>query len=83
MAVKKIDDDEWFEETDEKVFTFKQKVHNWLKEAQEATENYLQRLRSKSSTGSKSSRRISSSNSSRSRALKGKVPFITSDKHED
>ena len=28
----KCNDDEWFEEVDERVFTFKYKVHNWLKD---------------------------------------------------
>ena len=31
---EKLADEEWFEEVDERVFTFKHKVYNWLKEAE-------------------------------------------------
>ena len=30
---EKLADEEWFEEVDECVFTFKHRVYNWLKEA--------------------------------------------------
>ena len=50
----------WFTDIDEKVFSFKHKVHNWLREGYE-----MQRIEKKScsrSTSSKSSSRSSSSN---------------------
>ena len=31
---QKLADEEWFEEVDKHVFTFKHKVDNWLKEAE-------------------------------------------------
>ena len=56
----------WFTDIDEKVFSFKHKVHNWLREGDE-----IQRIEKKSrsscsrSTSSKSSSRSSSSKSSK------------------
>ena len=56
----------WFTDIDEKVFSFKHKIHNWLREGDE-----MQRIEKKSrsscsrSTSSKSSSRSSSSKSSR------------------
>ena len=68
----------WFTDTDEKVFSSKYKVHNWLREGDE-----IQRIKKKSrsscsrSTSSKSSSRSSSSKSSKlptkQRAIEEKV----------
>ena len=68
----------WFTDIDEKVFSFKHKIHNWLREGDE-----MQRIEKKSrsscsrSTSSKSSSRSSSSKSSRlsnkERAIEEKV----------
>ena len=56
----KLADEEWFEEVDEHVFTFKHKVYNWLKEAE--TEQSVKKAHSKKgskSTSSGSSRKTS------------------------
>ena len=68
----------WFTDIDEKVFSFKHKIHNWLREGDE-----MQRIEKKSrsscsrSTSSKSSSRSSSSKSSKlstkERAIEEKV----------
>ena len=68
----------WFTDIDEKVFSFKHKIHNWLREGDE-----MQRIEKKSrsscsrSASSKSSSRSSSSKSSRlsnkERAIEEKV----------
>ena len=68
----------WFTDIDEKVFSFKHKVHNWLKEGDD-----IQRTEKKSrsscsrSTSSKSSSRSTSSKSSKlstkERAIEEKV----------
>ena len=71
----------WFTDIDEKVFSFKHKVHNWLREGDE-----IQRIEKKSrsscsrSTSSKSSSRSSSSKSSKlstkERVIEEKVRLI-------
>ena len=61
---EKLAEDEWFEEVDERVFAFKHKVHNWLKEAE--TERSAKKVYSKKgskSTNSGTSRKTKSSNS--------------------
>ena len=61
---EKLADGEWFEEVDERVFAFKHKVHNWLKEAE--TERSAKKTYSKKgskSTNSGTSRKTKSSNS--------------------
>ena len=61
---EKLADEEWFEEVDERVFTFKHKVYNWLKE--EETELSAKKAYSKKgskSTSSGTSRKMKSSNS--------------------
>ena len=82
QEIIELDDDYteelWFTDIDEKVFSFKHKVHNWLREGDE-----IQRIEKKSrsscsrSTSSKSSSRSSSSKSSKlstkGRAIEGKV----------
>ena len=68
---EKFADEEWFEEVDEHVFTFKHKVYNWLKEAE--TERSAKKVYSKKgskSTSSGSSRKTKSSNSGSSRCSK-------------
>ena len=68
---EKLADEEWFEEVDERVFTFKHKVYNWLKEAE--TEQSAKKVYSKKgskSTSSGSSRKTKSSNSGSSRCSK-------------
>ena len=62
---EKLADEEWFEEVDERVFTFKHKVYNWLKEAE--TERSAKKVYSKKgskSTSSDSSRKSSNSSGS-------------------
>ena len=56
----------WFTDTDEKVFSFKHKVHNWLREGDEI-QRIDKKLRSlcSRSTSSESSSRSSSSKSSK------------------
>ena len=68
---EKLADEGWFEEVDERVFTFKHKVYNWLKEAE--TERSAKKVYSKKgskSTSSGSSRKTKSSNSGSSRCSK-------------
>ena len=73
----KYNDDGWFEEVDERVFTFKHKVHNWLKDAeaqQEHSSKKSLKIRWKS-TSSESSRKtkFSHSKSSKEKATKEKA----------
>ena len=84
QEMTELDDDYteklWFTDIDEKVFSFKHKVHNWLREGDE-----IQRIEKQSrsscsrSTSSKSSSRSSSSKSSKlstkERAIEEKVPL--------
>ena len=61
---EKLADEEWLEEVDEYVFTFKHRVYYWLKEAE--TERSAKKIYSKKgskSTSSGSSRKTKSSNS--------------------
>ena len=37
--VEKVDDEDWFEEVDERVFAIKHKVHHWLKQVELEHEN--------------------------------------------
>ena len=74
-------DEEWFEEVDERAFTFKHKVYNCLKEAE--TERSAKKAYSKKrSTSSGSSRKTKSSNSSSSskcskeRAMEEKAKLV-------
>ena len=67
---EKFADEEWFEEVDEHVFTFKHKVYNWLKEAE--TERSAKKVYSKkgSKSTSSDSSRTSSNSSGSSRCSK-------------
>ena len=49
---EKVADEEWFEEVDEHVCTFKHKVYNWLKEAE--TEQSAKKVHSKKGSNSTS-----------------------------
>ena len=60
MLIYHYTDELWFEDIDQKVFSFKHKVHNWLREVKKLD---------KSGRSSKSSSK-SSSNSSSSRSSK-------------
>ena len=73
--VKKVDDEDWFEEVDERVFAFKHKVNHWLKQVELEHKNGS-RSSSKSSKSKKSSAsrssgetKLSSSRSSKDRAM--------------
>ena len=76
-------DEEWFEEVDERVFTYKHKVYNWLKEAEteQSAKKAYSRKGSKS-TSSGSSRKTKSSNSSgksrcsKERAMEEKAKLV-------
>ena len=77
--VEKVDDEDWFEEVDERVFAFKHKVHHWLKQVELEHENGS-RSSSKSSKSKKSSAsrssgktKSSSSRSSKDRAMEEKA----------
>ena len=58
---------EWLDMADEQIFTFKRKVHRWLKCAEDKQQRYAMSEKSRSSKGlsSKSSHRSSISNTSR------------------
>ena len=77
--VEKVDEEDWFEEVDERVFAFKHKVHHWLKQVELEHENGS-RSSSKSSKSKKSSAsrssgktKSSSSRSSKDRAMEEKA----------
>ena len=59
--VKDEEDEVWFDKPDENMYTFKHKVHNWLKQGEKS----LERESKQSSFGKKSHSSISSSKSSR------------------
>ena len=67
---EKLADEEWFEKVDERVFTFKHKVYNWLKEGE--TERSAKKVYSKKGSRSTSSgsRKKSSNSSGSSRCSK-------------
>ena len=71
---EEYDDNIQFDDLDQKIFFFKHKVHNWLKEGEKIrNSNQVSRCSSKSSSkySSKSSAKSSSSSKSRS-SLKAK-----------
>ena len=76
---EKLADEEWFEEVDEHVFTFKHKVYNWLKEAEterSAKKAYSKKGSKSTSCGSRKTKSSNSSGSSRcskERAMEEKV----------
>ena len=77
---EKLADEEWFEEVDECVFTFKHKVYNRLKEAEterspkkDYSKNGSESISSGSSRKAKSSNSISITRCSKKRAMKEKV----------
>ena len=77
--MEKGDDEDWFEEVDEKVFTFKHKVHYWLKQVELEHQNSSRSLskssKSKKSSPSRSSEKTksSSSRSSKDTAMEEKA----------
>ena len=71
--VDNYSDEIWFDDLDQRVFTFKHKVHNWLKESEHKAEKKSCRSsssKSKSLKGSKTSR--SSRSSTREKAIEEK-----------
>ena len=75
------DDEKWFDDIDADILVFKQKIHNWIKEAEQERDAEMKEKASvklkkshKSSSRSSTSSRSSSTKSSRSdRALKEKL----------
>ena len=75
------DDEKWFDDIDDDILVFKQKIHNWIKEAEQERDAEMKDKASvklkkslKSSSRSSTSSRSSSTKSSRSdRALKEKL----------
>ena len=65
--------DDWFDELDNKVFTFKKKIHNWLRSAETERMSSKGSSRSSESRRSKSSRCSGMSQSSGARELEEKV----------
>ena len=67
MRRDQVGSDEWLDIVDEQIFTFKRKVHRWLKCAEEEQQRYAMSEKSQSSKGSssKSSHHSSISNASR------------------
>ena len=66
---EKYDDEISFDDMDQKIFSFKQKVHNWVKDGEKLrTSDQVSRCSSKSSSkhSSKSSAKSSTSSKSRS-----------------
>ena len=73
-------DEEWFDDLDHNVWSFKQRVHSWIKDAEAERQTQLsskQSISTKASSQSRSSRRSSSKASSRSsrekRALEERI----------
>ena len=62
-------DSQWFEEQDERIFSFKHKIIKWLKEAELNKEE----MRSRKSVGSRSSKSSRSSNGSSRSSIKDKA----------
>ena len=74
MLDNNYSDEIWFDDLDQRVFTFKHKVHNWLKESEHKAEKKSCRSsssKSKSLKGSKTSR--SSRSSTREKAIEEKL----------
>ena len=69
---EKLADEEWFEEVDERVFTVKHKVYNWLKEAETelSSKKLYSRKGSKSMNSGSSGKTKLSNSSGRSRCSK-------------
>ena len=64
-------DEDWFDDIDEKMMSFKNKIHNWIRDAEHERKEQLP-SKSRSVTSKHSSRRKSSSNSFPSRSSKDK-----------
>ena len=64
-------DEDWFDDIDEKMMTFKSKIHDWIRDAEHERKEQLP-SRSRSVTSKHSSSRKSSSSSSSRRSSKDK-----------
>ena len=64
-------DEDWFDDIDEKMMSFKNKIYNWIKDIQHGRKEQLS-SKSRSVTSNHSSSRKSSSSSSSSRSSKDK-----------
>ena len=71
----RAESNEWLDMVDEQIFTFKRKIHRWLKCAEEEQQRYAMSEKSRSSKGSssKSSRHGSKSNASRKSSRSSKA----------
>ena len=71
----KLADEEWFEEVDERVFTFKHKVYNWpiKAETEQSAKKAYSKKGSKSTSSGSSRKTKSSNNSGSSRCSKERV----------
>ena len=65
-------DENWFDDIDEKMMSFKYKIHNWIRDAEHERKERLS-PKSRSVTSKHSSSRKSSSISSSSRSPKDKI----------
>ena len=80
--VEKVDDEDWFEEVDERVFAFKHKVHHWFKQVElehkNGSRSSSKSSKSKKSSASRSSGKTksSSSRSSKDRAMEEKAKLV-------
>ena len=74
---RRLEDDEWFDDFDNQVCTFKRKVHNWLKDVEErrskGSSKSSRSIKSKSSKCSSKSSKSRSSKSSHEREVEDKV----------
>ena len=72
---EKPTEEEWFEEVDERVFTFKHQVHNWLRDTDMERANTSRQSSKKGSKScsSRSSRRTKTSSSGRAVEEKSKL----------
>ena len=67
-------DEDWFDAIDEKMMSFKNKIHYWIKVAEHERKKWLS-SKSRSVTSKHYSNRKSSLSSSSSRLSKGKIAF--------
>ena len=65
-------DEDWFDDIDEKMMSFKNKIHNWIKDAEHEKKKEQLSSKSRSVTSKHSSSRKSSSSPFSSRSSKGK-----------
>ena len=70
---KRADEDDWFDDLDNRVCTFKRKIHSWLRSAETERKSSKGSSRSSESRQSKSSGSSRKSQSSRARKLEEKA----------